>query len=421
MKKAFMPFITYLEPKVGVPSLPSPLNLNNVDDFNSCHKDIFDQKNNQFSDYDDDDEEDENDFPYIISKNCNLNHAKSSDFVNIFSFENEPKETINHMYIENDINKEEFSKKIIEMWNLSSQNNKYNNNNELKSISKDDSFKYINNEENNINNNIINESEISKNLPNINKSIIDINDNINKKLKKERPIEPYIEIDYKKEFQLFSKGTNNPYINEIIHFINNKERYQRKLFKTDNYENGLVVKLLGRKRKMRKKRRCEKPVDIRKKLKSRFHKIFTQKMNKNLKEANSEKEFFLMPQIFISNIAKKSNKDVMNMKMKDLLRRNFIEDYKDYKSNNAKANSDKYLKNLNTLDYLEQNVDIKTKSKFNIIGEMKYSELLDEFFYSEEFEKTVMTESKKKSFDYIRDYVGKARTYVHFFLFTECD
>ena len=144
-------------------------------------------------------------------------------------------------------------------------------------------------------------------------------------------------------------------------------------------------------------------------------------MNKNLKEANSEKEFYLMPQIFISNIAKKSNKDVMNMKMKDLLRRNFIEDYKDYKSNNAKANSDKYLKNLNTLDYLEQNVDIKTKSKFNIIGEMKYSELLDEFFYSEEFEKTVMTESKKKSFDYIRDYVGKARTYVHFFLFTECD
>ena len=124
-----------------------------------------------------------------------------------------------------------------------------------------------------------------------------------------------------------------------------------------------------------------------------------------------------MPQIFISNTAIKQNKEVMNMKLKDLFRKNFIEDYKKYKFNNIDANNDKYLKNLNTLDYLEKNTDIQKKCKFNIIGEMKYFELLDEFFCSKEFEDTVIEESKKKSFEYVKEYVKKARTYAKFFLF----
>ena len=109
----------------------------------------------------------------------------------------------------------------------------------------------------------------------------------------------------------------------------------------------------------------------------------------------------------------------MNMKLKDLLRKNFIEDYKSYKFNNIKANINKYLNNLNTLNYLEENLDIQEKCKFNIIGGMKYFEILEEFFYSKEFEDTVIFESKKKPIEYVKEYVEKARTYVKYFLFSD--
>ena len=73
------------------------------------------------------------------------------------------------------------------------------------------------------------------------------------------------------------------------------------------------------------------------------------------------------------------------------------------------------------MNYLEKNIDILEKSNFNIIGGMKYSEILEEFFYSEEFENTVISESKKKSPEYIQDYVLKARTYVQFFTSNDSD
>ena len=108
----------------------------------------------------------------------------------------------------------------------------------------------------------------------------------------------------------------------------------------------------------------------------------------------------------------------MNMKMRGLFQKNFIEDYKQYITKNIEANNDKYSRNLRTLEYLEKNVDIQEKSKFNIIGEMKYFEILEEFFYSKEFEDTVIAESKKKSFEYVKNYVKLARTYVKFFLYS---
>ena len=49
---------------------------------------------------------------------------------------------------------------------------------------------------------------------------------------------------------------------------------------------------------------------------------------------------------------------------------------------------------------------------------MKYFEILEEFFYSKEFEDTIISESKKKSFEYVKDYVKIARTYAKFYLFS---
>ena len=424
MKKIFPPFLICPDNSIdNVFSIMStPLNLNNIDDFSSFQNNTFIQKNNQFSDYEEEIEE-EDDFDFI-TKNCITNNEELTNFINIFSFDSDSKGTFKHIDMENSKNKEgEISLKKCVMENFSGENNNEKNNEKLNSINSKDHISKDN--KNNCNNNNIdfignpivkinNNNEISKNIVNKN--------NTNKKLEKEKLKWKNLEIDYANKFQLFSKGANNSYIHEIINSINNlinnkkinKKKKPKKIFKINNIENGDDIKLIGKKKK--RKKRCEKPDDIRKKLKSRFHKIFTKKINDNLKAANSEKIFYSMPQIFISNIAKRQNKEVMNMKMKDLLGKNFVEDYKGYKVKNMKSNNDKYLKNLNTLNYIENNIDIQEKSKFNIIGEMKYFEILDEFFYSKEFEDTVIAESKIKSAEYIKDYVNKARTYVKFFL-----
>ena len=404
-KKSFSSFLNYLENSIDddFSIMSSPLFSNNVDNFNFGQKEFIIQKNNQFSDYDKENGEKKN-FPCFVAKNC-ISNNDEFNFKNIFSFESEPKEIISYIHTENN-NIKENGQKIKETPKLYGENDNRENNYELNTlISKNYSIK------NNANNIYISGKPVISN-----KNII------NKKLKKTKIKWQNLEIGYKKEFQLFNKGTNNLYINEIINSINNAEnkklKQSNKLFKTYNIENRDNVKLIGRKRKNNEKKRSEKSDDIRKKLKSRFHKIFTKKINDNLKAVNSKRKFYLMPQIFISNIAKKRNKVVMDMKLKDLFQINFVEDYRKYKAKNIEANKDKYLKNLNTLNYLERNIEIQKKCKFNIIGEMKYCEILEEFFYSKEFEDTIISESKKKSSSYIKDYIKIARTYVKFYLFS---
>ena len=428
MKKSFEPFFNYPENSINdeLSIMSAPLNLNNVDDFNSFQKNIFIENDNQFNDYDEENEEVEDDFACVAANNCFDNYEEPSNFANIFSFENESKEAISHINIENENNKEiQISQKVEDVPNFSGDNYNKKNIDELNS-SNSKACDLKDNEENKNkldedgDKDIIGEPVIEINISNeVCEKVID-NNISNKKFKKLKTKCQNLEIDYDKQFQLFNKGTNNHYVNEIINSINNKNKQTKKIFKIDYNEKDDSIKLIGKKRN-KKRKRGEKPDGIRKKLKSRFHKIFTEKLNGYLKAVNSEKKFCLMPQIFISNIAIKQNKEAMNMKLKDLFRKNFVEDYKEYKPKYIKASNDKYLKNLNTLDYLEKNIDIQEKSKFNIIGEMKYFEILEEFFYSEEFEDTVIAESKKKPLEYVKDYVKKARTYVKFFLFSNCD
>ena len=392
--------------------LITPFDLISVDNFNFLHKKIFIGKNDQFSDYSDENEV-LDDF-VCTAENYISNYEETPKFENIFSYKKDQEETISQILIGNDNDKEdESSKKIREMLDFIGENNDESNSLNFENNSLKNKNNKINNNSIILGNNVVeanNSNEICGN-------ILD-NNIVNKKLKKESISGKELEIDYMKTFQLFNKGTNNPYINGIINSINIKKKQSRQLFKIYNIEHKDSDKLLGKKRRDKIKKRYEISDDIRKKLKSRFHKIFTQKINDNLKAVNSDKKFYLLPQIFISNITIKQNKEAMNMKIKDLFGKNFVEDYKEYKLNNLKANTEKYLKNLHTLYYLEKNIDIQEKCKFNIIGEMKYFEILEEFFYSKEFEDTVIEESQKKSLDYVKDYVEIARTYVKFFMYS---
>ena len=166
----------------------------------------------------------------------------------------------------------------------------------------------------------------------------------------------------------------------------------------------------GKKRK--KKQRKFKPDDIRKKIKAKFHKVFKNVINSKLKKAGAKKMFDFIPQCFITNISINLNKEAFGLTYEELIG-------KDYSSKNKERNADyeKYNKNLDVLNYLNQNPKIKKLSDFDKISKMKYEDILKAYFASFEFEQTILELfQKKEKIDYIEEYVSKALTYVNFFI-----
>ena len=165
-------------------------------------------------------------------------------------------------------------------------------------------------------------------------------------------------------------------------------------------------------KKKKKKPRKFKPDDIRKKIKAKFHKIFKNVINSKLKKAGAKKMFDFIPQCFITNISINLNKEAFGLTYEELIG-------KDYSSKNKERNADyeKYNKNLDVLNYLNQNPKIKKLSDFDKISKMKYEDILKAYFASFEFEQTILELfQKKEKIDYIEEYVSKALTYVNFFI-----
>ena len=155
-----------------------------------------------------------------------------------------------------------------------------------------------------------------------------------------------------------------------------------------------------------------RPDNIKKKLKSSFHKNIIKIINNKIKKAYSDKNikenfFNNLPQSFIRNINISENKTKMEMKFGQLL-----------------INWDD-KKNKNTKKLLDKNPDLSEKSNWNLIQNMTYKKLLEAFFLSEEFEKSIIAlktkaeKSKKKdkkvSSQYIENYINIALKYIDFF------
>ena len=176
-------------------------------------------------------------------------------------------------------------------------------------------------------------------------------------------------------------------------------------FKTTNY----YTDEKGKKKRKKKKRKC-KPDDIRKKIKSRFHKTLKNIINTKLKQAGSNKLFNFLPQSFIKNITIKLNSQSLSLTYEELLE-------KDYSSEEyPKADRNKYSENMGVLKYLKENPEISEQSEFNKIKNMKYMDILSAYFSSREFEQTIVElYNKKETNDYIKEYVNKAISYVNFF------
>ena len=171
-------------------------------------------------------------------------------------------------------------------------------------------------------------------------------------------------------------------------------------------------KILG---KGKNKQRKFKPDDIRKKIKTRFHKTIKNIINENLKKAGSNQFFDFLPQTFISNISREKNQKIMNLTYKEILEKDFITESK-IDTHQYNVDKIKYERNLKVLKYLEENPIISFKSGFHLMCKLTYADILNEYFNSDEFEKSIQKlKDEKENDEYIKEYVLKAKTYVNFF------
>ena len=246
---------------------------------------------------------------------------------------------------------------------------------------------------------------------NINFNFLDNNKNINKNYN--NLIRPKFYDDSKGDL---NNILNKPFlsINPARIKIKESAKYKhRKLF------NRFKISHVEHKKKSINKfkhKRKYKPDDIRKKIKARFHKSIKNIINENLKKAGSKHFFSFLPQIFISSIAKEKNHQVLDLTYKELLQKDFLSEIKEEKYKNKNVDLSKYKNNLRVLDYLDKNPEICQNSGFDIISKMKYSDLLEEYFKSDEFDKAIdKLKQENEEEDYIKEYIDKAKTYVKFF------
>ena len=182
------------------------------------------------------------------------------------------------------------------------------------------------------------------------------------------------------------------------------------------YENVMNINISSND-KIEDKKRKSKPnekIDNLKKYNIRKENI---PINENLRKAGSKKLFTFLPQAFISSIARQTNRYVLNMSFREILQQNFVNDLDEKKYKNKKIDLAKYKKNLSVLEYLDNNPEISKNSGFDIISEMKYCDLLEEYFKSNEFERAIFKlKEENEDEDYIKEYIIKSKNYVKFFM-----
>ena len=260
---------------------------------------------------------------------------------------------------------------------------------------------------NNINNSINSLDNLS--FKQYNNSLFNIDFFNNSNNDNNKLIEPQLYEETKTEFNNILLQKDFP----ITKFKESAKFKQRKIFNKFKISK---VETKNKSLNRLKHKRKYKPDDIRKKIKARFHKSIKNIINENLKKAGSKHLFSFMPQIFISSIARGKNYQVMDLKYRELLQKDFLSEIDEIKYKNKNVDYSKYKNNLRVLEYLDNNPEICNNSGFDIISQMKYRDLLNEYFKSDEFDKAIeKLREEKEEEDYINEYVNKAKSYVKFF------
>ena len=218
-------------------------------------------------------------------------------------------------------------------------------------------------------------------------------------------------VIYPKDYAIFNCEDLNSNSRQTINAIFNR-LYE---YEFKNLRNFVLDESLNLKKSHKKKKyinnRKEKSDHIRKKVKGRFLKVLKNTINQKLNLAGSKKTFKFLPQIFISNISRDKNRDVIDLTFKEIFSKNFFE--------NEKANESaikKYKQNLNVLEYLENNKEFAEKSNYNVFKNMKFYQIFNEYLRSKEFENEITSLKIEKQKDkYIRNYIILAGSFIEFY------
>ena len=210
---------------------------------------------------------------------------------------------------------------------------------------------------------------------------------------------------------IFDKGKFDEYSwQKINEALNRKESIEEK--NNENEINPKKRRKISKKRKKINRKRKYDLDNIRKKLKSGFLKSLRKVLNKKLKKAKSRYLLKPFPQVFVCNINKEPNKIYFNMTLRNLYMKNFIYSKKDKSS---KANLKNYKHNKFVFKYLEKNFEISQNSNFNVIQNMKLSEIYREYIASKEFGMEISSLKQQKELDkYIRKFIIIAFNFINF-------
>jgi hypothetical protein len=175
----------------------------------------------------------------------------------------------------------------------------------------------------------------------------------------------------------------------------------------ENEENDSSIDdtFLKRKRYPEKRRRFENQDNMRKKIKRGFlNKALIKNINENLKNIESKLYLEKFPQKLVCDITKKSNKNILDMSLKQIFEKKELYDDSDL---------NKYYHNLKVIKskQIQENVELKS------ILNKKYFELFEEYINSKEFKVDEINQLKEKKMEnsYIERYIYLAKHFIEFF------
>ena len=175
----------------------------------------------------------------------------------------------------------------------------------------------------------------------------------------------------------------------------------------ENEENNSSIDdtFLKRKRYPEKRRRRENQDNMRKKIKRGFlNKALIKNINENLKNIESKLYLEKFPQKFVCDITKKSNKNILDMSLKQIFEKKELYD---------DSGLSKYYHNLKVI----KSKQIQENSELKAILNKKYFELFEEYINSKEFKVDEINQLKEKKMEnsYIERYIYLAKHFIEFF------
>ena len=187
---------------------------------------------------------------------------------------------------------------------------------------------------------------------------------------------------------------------------------ENRIFHSKNLNNSISEKKTKSKRSKKKQKRKYNSDNIRRKIKSRFHKSLKNTLNKMLKYSGSNYFFDYLPQSFITNVTKARNKKILNMTFEDF----FSQDFCEFADNDTEKNSEKWTAGKNVITKIEQeDENIREKSNYNVYKKMKYYQIYNEYLRSKEFEEDIIKIEKKEGKEYTKQYINLAYHLIDYF------